>query len=213
MRLNTIAILAALAALFPPLGHAANWHSVAASANEYVEIDKDRIARIADGKTLAWSRLVLDRELQIGGSRYSAVEALNRYDCAKRRFTTIKRNYLLGGKSVRQETVDSPKELEAAPDSVDHKLLSEACKPRNVGEISKLAESGAKMGASSHAEEKSEPETSPQAMYADMRIGGDSKHASVYQVEATPPPGKIGIPSRADLEAAAAAVSYTPPTL
>ncbi|TRZ64729.1 MAG: carbonic anhydrase family protein [Rhodocyclaceae bacterium] len=42
-------------------------------------------------------------------------------------------------------------------------------------------------------------------MYADMRLGNDGKRASVYQVEATPPPAKIGLPSRADLEAAVAA--------
>lgn len=206
MRFGIIAILSALAALFPLVGHAAKWQSVAGNANEYVEIDKDRIARIADGKTLAWSRLVLSRDLEIGANRYSAVEALNRYDCANRRFTTLKRVYLQGGKPVKQETVDSPKELEAAPDSVDQRLLGEACKPRNLSEIRKLAESAGRPPADSAvAEAKSESDTAPQAMYADMRSGGDSKRASVYQVEATPPPAKIGLPSKAELEAAVAA--------
>jgi len=205
MRVRIFAILAALAALSPYSGHAANWRPVAGDATEYVEIDKDRIARIADGKTLAWSRLVLGRELQIGNSSYSAVEALNRYDCARHRFITLKRIYFQGGKSVRQETVDSPKELEAAPDSVDDKLLGEACKPRNAGEVKKLAESHGKLAAEPIGDEKSESDGSPQAMYADMRLGNDGKRASVYQVEATPPPAKIGLPSRADLEAAVAA--------
>lgn len=205
MRLNNIAILTALAALLPAVGHAANWRSVAGDANEYVEIDKDRIARIADGKTLAWSRLVPSRELQIGASRYSAVEALNRYDCANHRFATLKRVYLQGGKPVKEEAVDSPKELEAAPDSVDDKLLGEACKPRNLSEARKLADSAGKLATKANPDEKSESDTSPQAMYADMRFGGDGKRASVYQVEATPPPAKIGLPSKAELEAAAAA--------
>ncbi|MCX7174900.1 MAG: carbonic anhydrase family protein [Proteobacteria bacterium] len=190
----------------PTIGHAANWRSVVGDASEYVEIDKDRIARIADGKTLAWSRLVLGREMQIGASRYSAVEALNRYDCANHRFATLKRIYLRGGRPVKEETVDSPRELEATPDSADHKLLSEACKPRNLSEARKLAESTGKSTAdTANAEAKSESDTSPQAMYADMRTAGDGKRASVYQVEATPPPAKISLPSKAELEAAVAA--------
>lgn len=206
MRLNIIAILAALAALFPAAGHGANWRAVAGDASESVEIDNDRIARIADGKTLAWSRLVLRRELEIGASRYSAVEALNRYDCANHRFTTLKRVYLRGGKPVKQESIDSPKELEAAPDSVDQRLLDVACKPRNPSEIRRLAGSaGTSATDRASAEARPEVETSPQAMYADMRLDGDGKRASVYQVEATPPPAKISLPSRAELEAAVAA--------
>ena len=211
MRLNIFAILAALAALLSPVGHAANWRSIAGDASEYVEIDKDRIARIADGKTLAWSRLVLGRELQIGANRYSAVEALNRYDCANHRFATLKRVYLQGGKPVKEESVDTPKELEAAPDSVDEKLLGEACKPRNLSEARKLAESAGKLAGKARAEEKSDPDSAPQAMYADMRLGGDGKRASVYQVEATPPPARIGLPSKAELEAAAAATEKPHP--
>ncbi|MFA6311509.1 MAG: carbonic anhydrase family protein [Sterolibacterium sp.] len=205
MRLNIIAILAALAALFPAVGHGASWRSVAGDASESVEIDNDRIARIADGKTLAWSRLVLGRELEIGASRYSAVEALNRYDCANHRFTTLKRVYLRGGKAVKQETIDSPRELEAAPDSVDQRLLDIACKPRNPREIKRLAESAGRSPDAAGTGAGLEPETSHQAMYADMRLDGDGKRASVYQVEATPPPARIGLPSKAELEAAVAA--------
>ena len=205
MRVPTLAILAALAALLPSIGQAASWRSVAGDPSEYVEIDKDRIARSADGKTLAWTRLVLGRELQVGSSSYSSVEALNRYDCAKHRFATIKRVYFHGGKSVKQETVEFPKDLEAAPDSVDDKLLGEACKPRNLAEVRKLAESAGQLAAVDDAEEKTESVTFPQAMFADMRLGSDTKRPSVLQVEATPPPAKIGLPSKAELEAAAAA--------
>ena len=205
MRFNKIAILTALAALSLPAAYASNWRSVAGDATEYVEIDKDRIARVADGKTLAWSRLTLGREMQAGTSRYSAVEALNRYDCVSHHFTTIKRVYLQGGKPVKEETVDSPKELEAAPDSIDEKLLSEACKPRNLAETRKFAESIGKLGANAYGDTKFDADSSPQAMYADMRGGGDGKRGSIYQVEATPPPAKIGLPSRAELEAAVAA--------
>lgn len=208
MRLNIIAILAALAALFPCLGHGANWRPIAGDAGEYIEIDRDRIARGADGKTMAWSRLVLGRELQAGSSRYSAVEALNRYDCANRRFATLKRIYLLGGKPVREEPVDTPRELAAAPESVDFMLLSEACKPRPLSAGRKPAPSVARPDGED--EVKPESGTFPQAMYADMRLGGDAKQGAIYQVEATPPPAKISIPSRAELEAAVAATEKAP---
>ena len=207
MRPKIIAILTALAALIAPTGYAANWHPVARNGSEYVEIDTDRIARIADGKTLAWSRLVPGRDLPIGTSKlmYSAVEALNRYDCASRRFTTVKRLYMHAGRLVKQETVDSPRELEAAPDSIDDKLLSEACKPRSAEEIKRFVEAAGKTAAEPGTDSKPEADALPQAMYADLRRGAEDRQASIYHVEATPPPAKIGLPSKAELAAAAAA--------
>ncbi len=216
MRLKIIAIVVVLAAVAAQTGHAANWRAIASDGEELVEIDKARIARVGDGKTLAWSRLVLGRELRIGDSQlnYSAVEALNRYDCEKRSFTTVKRVYLLDGKPVKQESIAAPKEMLAAPDSIDDKLLVEACKLRTVGEMKRLAEAADRVAgnAGTDARPGPEPESPPKAMYADMRRSGENKQPSLYPVEATPPPpAKIGLPSKAEL-AARAAAAMTPET-
>src|SRR5690242_8024407 len=91
---------------------AANWLVV---ASERGEIDLARVARLGDGKTAAWNRLVLGRELQDPDKgSYNAVEALNHYDCRGRQFTTVKRVYLRDGKPVRSESVAATKSMAVA---------------------------------------------------------------------------------------------------
>ncbi|MDD5175867.1 MAG: carbonic anhydrase family protein [Sterolibacterium sp.] len=203
MRLPIIVILTALASITAQTGQAANWQKIASDGTESVEIDKARIARIG-GKTMAWSRLWLGREMQVGesGLNYSAVEALNRYDCENRSFATVKRVYRYNGKSVKQETVDTPVEMQAAVNSVDDKLLTEACKLRTVGEMKGVAEAADRVAAEAAA--KPPVAAPPKAMYADMRSARETKPAAVYPVEATPP-AKIGLPSKEELAAMAAA--------
>lgn len=205
MRFNFIAIVAL--SVLPALSvHAANWRPIARDGEELVEIDKARIARVGQGKTMAWSRLVLGRELQIDNSQlvYTAVEALNRYDCEKRSFATVKRVYLLGGIPVKQESIASPNEMQAAPDSIDDKLLVEACKLRTVGEMRKIVEAADRVAKNTDPDAMQEDESPPKAMYADMRRAGEKKQPSIYAVEATPPP-KMGLPSKSELAAKAAA--------
>lgn len=214
MRLNIIAVAALMAAIPSQSVLAANWRPIASIGEELVEIDKSRIARIGEGKTLAWSRLLLSRDLQIDNSQlnYTAVEALNRYDCVKRSFATIKRVYLHGGKPVKQESIASPSELQAAPGSVDDKLLNEACKLRTVGEMKKIADAANRAVDKPDADAMPESDAPPKAMYADMRHAGEKKQPTYYTVEATPPP-KMGVPSKAELAAKAAAEmsAATPP--
>lgn len=104
--------------------HAAKWQTIARQAGERIEIDKTRIARVGDGQTLAWSRLVLDQELKVDGKPYTVLEALNRYDCTARRFTTVKRVYLQAGTPVKEETVSSWRSMLAERRSVDEDLLT-----------------------------------------------------------------------------------------
>lgn len=168
LRLATAVII--LSALTTSGGtQAANWAVVASDQGERVEIDKSRIARVGNGKTLAWSRLVLGREMPIASSKetYSMVEALNRYDCDKHLFATVKRVYLHDGKLVRQEAIDAPKDMEAEAKSIDDKLLTEACKGRTVGEMQKAAEQANKAITAA--------EPPPKPMYADMRSNREEK--------------------------------------
>ena len=196
LRLATVVIVGVT--LTASIGtYAANWQVIAADQGERVEIDKSRIARVGQGKTMAWSRLVLGREMPIAASQetYSMVEALNRYDCEKRRFATIKRVYLHDGKMVRQEAIETPKEMETEAKSIDDKLLGEACKARTVGEMQKAAEQANKAIA-----EAKPAEPPPKAMYADMRSNAaeksptlrstaDAHGAAAKSAEAAPSPG------------------------
>ena len=93
--LDAMVVLSALTALCGEAA-AANWQPVATYQGERVEIDKTRIARIGDGKTMAWNRLMLGREESIPNSKdkYSTVQALNRYDCEKGSFATTKRVFM-----------------------------------------------------------------------------------------------------------------------
>jgi len=208
MRLKSIAIVSVAAMLVAQAGLAADWRSIASDGEEHVEIDKARIARVGGGKTMAWSRLVLGRELKVDdGQTYSAVEALNRYNCEKRSFATVKRVYLQDGKPVKQESIATPKEMQAAPDSIDDKLLVEACKFRTVGEMQKIAKAADMAVATDPAPT---PEQPPKAMYADMRRAGETKQPSLYPVEATPP-AKMGLSPKAELAAKAAAEMPPPP--
>ena len=176
---------------------AANWQPVASYQGERVEIDKTRIARVGGGKTVAWSRLMLGRELQIPDSkeRYSTVQALNRYDCEKGSFATIKRVFQLGDKVVSQEAVAAPKEMAAAAGSVDQKLLIEACKKRTVGEMEKVAEAAGKIASGAKPQASKAEDDHPKAMYADMRSAGEVKaktmrtadSRSYMKQEETPP--------------------------
>ena len=141
-----------------PAAHGANWQLVASEGNELIEIDLARIARAGSGRTVAWSRLLLGREIQDGSKgTYSAVEAQNQYDCAAKQFATVKRVYWLKDKVVRAETVATPKQLTVVANSVDGRLLAEACKLRTVGEMQKLADEVGKLVAPKPVRENDRP--------------------------------------------------------
>ena len=157
------ALVTSLAVAVAGSVYAANWQPIATYQDERVEIDRTRIARVGAGRTLAWSRLVLARELALAGSKesYSVVEALNRYDCERRTFVTVKRVFLRESKLVRQEAVAAPKEMAAEAGSVDEQLLREACKLRTVSEMKKVAEAAARSVGESSAPAKAEAPPRP----------------------------------------------------
>lgn len=113
---------------------AAEWQKVAVGKGEQVEFDPRRIGGTAEGRLLAWSRLVLKKDLIDGetGEPYNTVEAQNSYDCAGARFTTIKRLYLLGDKLVRAEPVYARQEMPASKGGADAVLLAQVCSPQNI---------------------------------------------------------------------------------
>ncbi len=213
MRTKTFAILILLAlsgiTAYPV--YAAKWHTVASQDGERIQIDKARIARVGEGQTMAWSRLILNRELAVGGKHYTSIEALNRYDCSQRRFTTVKRIYLQGVEPVQEERVSTPRQMSIDTGSVDEKLLVEACKLRTVGEMHQVAERASQAAATANPlPDEQQPARVILAdvrQLAETRQEAQEKAARIRQVSGTTAeaPIRIGLPSRSELATRAAA--------
>jgi carbonic anhydrase len=167
-------------AAFSTTALAVDWQPVASSGGERMEIDKARILRTAPGKTTAWTRLVLGREVADAKGNYTVVQAMNRYDCEARRFATVKRVYLKADRMVREENVSSPREIAVGEGSVDDRLLNEACKLRTVGEAQKVAEAAALAAIPK--------ESRPGVMHADMLSAVDIPTAKTMPVADTAMP-------------------------
>jgi len=168
----TLALLAGptLAATAP-----AQWQTVATQSGSTVDIDKGRISRLKSGKTAVWTRLTLDHAVLDfeGQVRYTSVQALSHYDCAQGSFSTQKRVFLLDGREVKTEKVSGPWQSATQADSLDAKVLNEACKPRTVGEMQQTAARVAAVAAAANEVNAARPH----AMHAEM----------VSTVDATPP--------------------------
>ncbi len=177
----------------PAMSAAGQWQAVASSAGSTVEIDKSRISRLPGGRTAAWTRLtldhpVLDFENQM---RYSVVQALNHYDCAKGSFATQQRVYLLENREMRSEKVGEKQQMSARPGSLDARLLEEACKPRTAAEMKQAAAQDAKRAAKQTAKQTTEAdkpanEAPPRAMHAEMVGVADSTAPRSVQVADKP---------------------------
>ena len=163
---------------------AADWQAVATAGGERVEIDKTRIMRVGKGRTVAWTKLVLGRELKDGGGSYTAVQAMNRYECEAGTFVTLRRVYMKGDVAVREEKVRSPKEVAVSEGSLDGKLLAEACKLRTVGEAHAIAAAAANAAVAA----KEAQQDKPGVMYADVRAAGDEPKSQAVPVAETAVP-------------------------
>ncbi|MDO8960065.1 MAG: carbonic anhydrase family protein [Rhodocyclaceae bacterium] len=193
----------------PALAAPGEWQAVAGSAGSMIEIDRGRITKSA-GKTAAWTRLtldhpVLDFENQI---RYSVVEALNHYDCAKNTFTTQQRVFLLDNRTMKTEKVADKRQITARPDSFDARLMDAVCKPRAAAEMQQAAAKDA----------------APRVMHAEMVKDGEVSTARSMQVADKPrlfevpidkskaeDPHKGASPAPAPAAKPAASQSYSPP--
>jgi carbonic anhydrase len=156
---------------------ASEWQAVASAGGERVEIDKARIMRSAPGVTVAWTQLVLGRELKDSGGSYTAVQAMNRYECAAGKFATLRRVYMNGDLAVREEKVSSPKVVNASTGSLDGKLLAEACKLRTMGEAQAAADA-----AGNAATAVAQQAGKPGVMYADVRAAGEEPKSHTVPV-------------------------------
>lgn len=198
------ALVASTFAAAAPAAGASHWRAVAGAGGERVEIDAGRIMRTAPGKVLAWTRLVLGRELADGVGGYTSVQAMNRYDCEARSFATLKRVYFDGDKAVREESIGSPRAIVAGADGTEGRLLATACRP-----------------VASRAQEVADadlvnapPASKPDVMYADMRTadGETSAKAKTMPVADVGQPEVKPEPEKHPASAAETKIEIRPPS-
>lgn len=189
MRVNAL-LLFMLTTVAVPMAGAAEWRAVAARGVERVDIDAARIMRTAEGVTVAWSRLALGRELSDDGGSYTAIHAMNRYDCAGGRFATLKRIYFNGDKPVREESIRQPREIRAAG-GVEARLLAEACKPPEISQARQVAQAGQAAAPAASAQAGK-----PGVMYADVRTAEEAAKVKTVPVADGAKPEPAAEPER-----------------
>lgn len=112
----------------------AMWQSIFSEPGRRMEIDRLSIKHEGD-KVEAWGRIVFERAMPdaVSGTGYRVLEALNRYDCNARSFTTLKRVYRKDeSKFLREEAPKSPAEMPVRTGTLDDKVLRVACRPSSV---------------------------------------------------------------------------------
>lgn len=140
-------LFAAICAAALPAIAAAGWQTISAEQGKRVEIDRATIKKTEGGKSTALGRIVLEKPINDPktSSSYRIIEALNRYDCAARTVSTVKRSYFRDeGDLLREEEVRTQIEMPVHSGTLDDKLLREVCRPKSGAEAtvaaSKMAE-------------------------------------------------------------------------
>jgi carbonic anhydrase len=130
-----------------PAMAAAAWQTISSDQGKRVEIDRSSIKKDASGKVEAWGRIVLDKPINDPktSTSYRIIEALSRYDCIARSYSTLKRSYFKEeGELLRQEEPKAPLDMPVRSGTLDDKLLREVCRPKPGAEAtaaaSKMAE-------------------------------------------------------------------------
>ena len=131
-------LIVALIATALPMRAGADWQLVDSDQGKRVEIDRASIGNNDGGEagkeTTATGRIVLDKSIvdPRTSSAYRVIEVVNRYNCAERTSSTLKRSYFKeGGGLVRQEEVRAPLDMPVRSGTLDDKLLREVCRPKS----------------------------------------------------------------------------------
>lgn len=130
---RAVVLCALLLAAAPPSGAGAAWQVVASEQGKRIEIDRASIADSPGGGATAKGRIVLDKPIvdPKTSSAYRIIEVLNRYDCAERRHSTLKRSYFKEeGELVREEEVKLPPDMPVRSGTPEDKFLREVCRPK-----------------------------------------------------------------------------------
>jgi carbonic anhydrase len=134
-------LLLCLVMLVPGMAYAA-WQVISAEPGKRVELDRASIKKDEGGKSVARGRIILEKAIidPKTSMSYRIVEALNRYDCASRSYSTLKRSYFKDeGELLREEEVKVQVETPVRTGMLDDKLLREVCRPKPGGDAALAA--------------------------------------------------------------------------
>ncbi|MGC3963016.1 MAG: carbonic anhydrase family protein [Rhodocyclaceae bacterium] len=160
----------ALALLIALPAWSADWMTVASDRLRRVELDRGSVLRAERGARVAWGRIVLsDAQAQLAG--YREVRALNRYDCAARTFTIVKRVYFdANERPIREEGVDNAHPIGIKAGTADDRFFSEVCEvpaqsavtpPATVRSLTRLAAQAERKAAAVQNQAKTEAAAEP----------------------------------------------------
>jgi len=118
----------------------AEWQTVARDRDRLVQIDPDTLIPAEGGVKVVWGRVTFSPE-ESRRRGYAAVKALNRFDCQRRTYTTVKRVYLdANDLPVAEETIDSPQPAPVLPGTVDERLWMAVCSPPSAEALQRIAQ-------------------------------------------------------------------------
>lgn len=133
-----------LASTMLPVQAAGTWRLVGSDKGRTIEVDTASIQREADGKVLATSRLVVEKEIvdPRSGASYKAIQTNSRYDCGQRTSQTLKRSLIRPSEEVlREEEIRSPVVLPVRSGTLEDRVLRELCRPPGSrGEAMRVAD-------------------------------------------------------------------------
>jgi carbonic anhydrase len=121
-----------LVASLPAVASAA-WQVISAEPGKRVEVDRASIRKDETGKTVAQGRVILEKPIvdPKTSMSYRIVQAVSRYDCGQRSYSTLKRSYFKEeGELLREEEVKVQVEMPVRSGMLDDKLLREVCRPK-----------------------------------------------------------------------------------
>ncbi len=137
MRARFSVALFAFFALMLPAWAIAAWQPIANEPGKRLDIDRASIKKSEGGQAMALGRIVLDKPIKDTktAETYHIIEALNRFDCDARSYSTIKRKYFKDEENLlREEIVRATLVVPVRTGTFDDKLLREVCRPESSAE-------------------------------------------------------------------------------
>jgi carbonic anhydrase len=134
MRARFLVAFIVLAALMLPAWAIAAWQPIASEPGKRIEIDRASIKKSEGGQAVVLGRIVLDKPIKDTktAETYRIIEALHRFNCDARSYSTIKRKYFKDEENLlREEIVRTPLVVPVRTGTFDDKLLREVCRPES----------------------------------------------------------------------------------
>lgn len=168
----------------------AEWQTVARDRDRLVQIDPATLIPAEGGIKVVWGRVVFNAD-EAKRRGYTSVKALNRFDCQRRTYTTVKRVYLdANDLPLSEETIPKPETTPIAPGSVDERLWLVVCRPPTPEELSRIAQEA--LGSAQSAMEGAAAKTASSSAEKPLPLGVDLVDPSALPPEVA----KLPVPAQ-----------------